>query len=791
MEQPKASLFPLDMIKRYDNIDPTFNPVKARYYQRADSRNLTVHLWIEIIKNVGSNSHVIITCKGKTGCQPKGSKVLMSNGEWKNIENIKVGDEVLSPQKDGTNIFSKVLNTTEWFSKENYDVYELNRQKRKLYTCSYNHIIPINYLYIPKFDGKKYSFLKKWKVRQYTAREYHKYSDYQKQHKLVGFSSHLIDKFKDRLNCEIEPYTLGFFLGDGHFFSKKYMKPNNEYNEMKRKDKKYFHKKLTRTIGITTSNSKIIEEISKFYKIMNIHSREGTIAKIYTFSINGNLSKLLIKYGLDGKGSGKKFIPKEALLSDSNYRKKLLAGLIDSDGYYKSGGYSITTKSKQLSRDILFLVHTLGGRGRIKKVKKGIKKLNFIGEYYRVSFYLGDMKLPMKLKRKNRDITSMYISSNRIGINTIMSKPSKVYGFEIDSPSKWYITDNFMVTHNSGKTYSGLIVALFICAVTGVELIPEWVYKLNIGTFKKNYEDGDKEDQEKLLEAFRKGMIPISFNRTQLMKQKDYRVSQGNYIGCVFILDERPKSQKVGTGSKREKWQVEDLQDEMRSLKMSFIRISPTTEENEHPYFVLEALKQFDKKSNKSRCYIYFTQDDIIDTYPSGYVWVDKPPESTLNVYEFLKLNNQKRKLKGKPIGRMRILKEKAKDVVNTPDWFLLETKKLKRMRVNEVYEGNFTTKEIDFIYEYTKTVEREFEDHRRKEREKSYLESIKNRPKETIIKREQTKKEIPIPKEEIPIITKDKPKKKKLKLDDLSPDMKKRVLRMRAKCKEIIAKRK
>jgi len=80
-----------------------------------------------------------LTGKGK--CQPKGSKVLMANGKWKNVEDIKLGDLILSPQKDGSHIFATVLSVTKWFSKENYGVYNIN--KKLLYKCSSNHLIPI------------------------------------------------------------------------------------------------------------------------------------------------------------------------------------------------------------------------------------------------------------------------------------------------------------------------------------------------------------------------------------------------------------------------------------------------------------------------------------------------------------------------------------------------------------------------------------------------------------------------------------------------------------------------
>jgi hypothetical protein len=191
---------------------------------------------------------------------------------------------------------------------------------------------------------------------------------------------------------------------------------------------------------------------------MNVYQKKDNNCKDYSFSINSKFAKLLKKYNLCNKKSGFKFIPKEALLSDLEYRKKLLAGLIDSDGYLsKSCSYSISTKSKQMAEDILNLIYSLGGRGEIYNCKKSIKKLNFIGEYYKVSFFILGLNLPLKTKRRMKKENSCYLSSNRIAIKVIPNpKKCYVYGFTLDSPSHQYITNNWMVTLNSGKSYCDL-----------------------------------------------------------------------------------------------------------------------------------------------------------------------------------------------------------------------------------------------------------------------------------------------------------------------------------------------
>lgn len=420
-----------------------------RYPELIEHLNKPFQIIIKtFVKRLDSGKNCLVAIVGSTGCQPEGNKVLMSNGIWKDVKNIKIGDEVLSPQKDGSNIFSKVIDITQWMSDKNFNIVEKNKNHKKLYSCSNNHIIPFyrNFTKRGTKEGKRYIKKSWWEFTNYEADTFSKMSNESKSHKHIGFSSFLIEKFKGMKNCEIEPYTLGVMLGDGMFRNKI--------------DKK--QQRQMKAILITSNNLSIIKEVSKHYTIISVGNKKGTTAKSYRFSINGRLSKLLTRYGLEGKGSGNKFIPKEALLSDSEYRKRLLAGLIDTDGYYapKRGGYQFTLKSKQLIEDIRDLVYSLGGRcGEIKKVTKTIKGINFSGEYYSLSFYLGDLNIPLKLNRKKRDVSTIYLNSNRLAINSIRNdKKEMVYGFTLDSDSKWYITNNWMVTHNSGKSFASVCI---------------------------------------------------------------------------------------------------------------------------------------------------------------------------------------------------------------------------------------------------------------------------------------------------------------------------------------------
>ena len=80
----------------------------------------------------------------------------------------------------------------------------------------------------------------------------------------------------------------------------------------------------------------------------------------------------------------KKRIPKEYLINSRENRLKLLAGIVDSDGYVynKGANLSIVTKLKGLADDYAYLCRSLGFKVSVNKYNKKIKRLNFEGEYF-------------------------------------------------------------------------------------------------------------------------------------------------------------------------------------------------------------------------------------------------------------------------------------------------------------------------------------------------------------------------------------------------------------------------
>lgn len=623
-------------------------------FRRAFNTNYTTDFFKFIQDKVKLNEPIHLSVMGQIRCQLKGNKVLMSDGSWKNIENIKIGDEVLSPQRDGSYLFSKVMNTTSYFSKNNYSIFQLNKRHKKLYSCSSNHSFPVYHRKMKRIKGNRKLRIPEWEIKDYTAEEHSKLNHSLKDNN-IGISSFLIEKFKDRKNCEINPYVLGVYIGDGFFGKNK--------------------------LEITNSKMEILSEVSKHYRIMNIYPRKDKHSFSYTFSMNDNLSILLKKYGLQNKKSGDKFIPKNALYSDSDYRKSLLAGLIDTDGTRrKNQSLSYVTKSKQLSKDIEFLVYSLGGRCEIRKRKARIRKINFEGEYYYISIYLGNLKIPqlVKYKKRKEKMGLAYLSSNRIAIKTKRIKSSRVYGFKIDSPSQLYITDNFMITHNSGKSYSMISVCIFHQACYG-------------RLFDIDY---------------------VCANMFEFM-EKLKTFSQDKLKDHIFLIDEE-KQTVFGVGSTAKKMKITDVQNIIAINNISTIMINPISWANENAFYGLRAFGR-DFKSKISRFMLYNLTGNKSAVTPMGMIYV--PIFTTFLAKKYADILEKKyldkknkwvmQEQRGEGDVLSEIKRDSAKNFIKDKQFLSLKSKDQKTTYISQKLGSEWTRGEIDEIFNITKLLER------------------------------------------------------------------------------------
>ena len=168
----------------------------------------------------------------------------------------------------------------------------------------------------------------------------------------------------------------------------------------------------------------------------------------------------LKKLGLYGKLSDAKFIPQAYKLLPVAERFKLAQGLLDTDGYAGDGSKNSAeycTTSVQLADDMAFVLRSLGAYVTISEKPEpyyrdadGLKHI--CKPAWRLYLSSRDQSLLFRLSRKQdvcRQTTreDKYFGKNIVSIE--FYKREEMRCITVDHPSGLYLTNDFIVTHNS------------------------------------------------------------------------------------------------------------------------------------------------------------------------------------------------------------------------------------------------------------------------------------------------------------------------------------------------------
>jgi len=427
------------------------------------------------------------------GPQPLDAKILTPTG-WTTMGQLKVGDYVIGRNGNPT----KVLGV---YPKGKKLVYKITTNENTSTECCEDH------LWLTKtFEDKKRKrngsvkttkeiidtlYNKKGKINHYLPRN-----------EPVQFS---------KKNLPVSPYIIGAILGDGslsHHISlcnndneiiekfnaelssidcclTKTSNPNFINYHIKAKNIKN-NKPARRILLKNVSNDEKIEyeSIGEAVKTLNLTKNEITQrcnkAKVvdgYEYQFLPSLKRwqnpvkdIIHKLGLEGKKSYDKFIPDLYLYSSIEDRIELLRGLMDTDGTIKDsygGNCSYTTVSERLANDVVELVRSLGGRATISTRNRiGIdrKVTNYKGQErkitpryisYELNISMPKEINPFYLSRKAERFNPNYM--HNIGIKSIEPVGEKeVQCILVDCPEHLYITDQYIVTHNTEEDKKSL-----------------------------------------------------------------------------------------------------------------------------------------------------------------------------------------------------------------------------------------------------------------------------------------------------------------------------------------------
>ena len=399
---------------------------------------------------------------GTQKCQPLYSKVLTPNGFIKMGE-VEVGTKVIA----GSGKISTVLGVSPVKVRKIYEVTFDDGSKTR---CSDNHL---------------------WKVQTRDDRNKKRHGE-NGRYRIVELSE-MIDKVNvengkrknysidyvpkidfEEKQYEIPPYVLGVLIGDGSLSSG--------------------------NMNITPKDQEILDRVLalmpdyEFTKKSDIDYR----LKEKTRKRYSTLRKHLKKYGLDGKTSANKFIPKEYLYGSYEQRLELLRGLMDTDGFASEGYCSYASTSEKLAYDVQELVHSLGGYASVNKRNSGYKKngqyIKSVGYYELIIEFSSKSENIFHLERKKqrynpkRSVIKRFIEK----IEYVGEEECKcIY---IDDKTHLYITDDYIITHNT----------------TLEKFFSSWI----IGKYPKDYSLFFSHNSD-ITEKFYKGVLDITTDATE------------------------------------------------------------------------------------------------------------------------------------------------------------------------------------------------------------------------------------------------------------------------------------
>lgn len=373
--------------------------------------------------------------RGGGKMQPYDAKVCTPFG-FRNMGDLKVGSIITDPTTGG---MERVIQVHEHGMQ---DVWRVTFSDGSQCECGAEHLwlvkLTCNISKKRKFNGMGQEG--DWRVM--TFQQMMRHFDKNKGKK---YPSHILIpltepvKFTRTIRWEIptiDPYLLGVILGDGC---------------------------ITETVlangrfAISSGDKCIIERVKQRTGIEPVYvaTKQKSDAFDYMFEAR-SIERFLKYHRLDGKSSKDKFIPKCFLYDTIENRIELLRGLMDTDGTIDPRGHcSYTTISKALANDVAFLVRSLGGTATITVNEAGYKKDGVYircNDAFTIYIRFKDTANIFSLERKRARSKPFNggccdVNHRMVAYEYVEKKQCRC--ITVDSPSNLYVTDSFIVTHNS------------------------------------------------------------------------------------------------------------------------------------------------------------------------------------------------------------------------------------------------------------------------------------------------------------------------------------------------------
>ena len=405
------------------------------------------------------NSLLLYHGLGTGKCHAKGTPIIMYDGNIKLVEDIVEGDLLMGDDSLPRTVLSLARGIDKMF--------KVTSNKGESYTVNEEHILCLKVSGFPKisrnnhksntnfniqwiennkFNSKTFTFNKLKQNEVIMKLESDKFYEQLKNNSLqnnniieisVKDYLNLSNKKKDLLKgykvpiefiekeLPFDPYMIGYWLGDG----------------------------TSRDSAFTCQDSTVLYYFAKnlpHYKLSLFHRKEYTYGISGSGKVNGNKFLSVLK---NLNLINNKHIPFIYKYNSRENRLKLLAGLLDSDGYLNKDKniFEFTQKYEKIMDDIIYLARSLGfGCYKANKstswTYKNIKKY---GNAFRINISgKGLEEIPTKIPRKQANPRKQFKDVLVNGINVEYVGKGDYYGFTLDGNCR-YVMGDFTVTHNT------------------------------------------------------------------------------------------------------------------------------------------------------------------------------------------------------------------------------------------------------------------------------------------------------------------------------------------------------
>ena len=388
----------------------------------------------EIVKHP-SNKIVVMAAAASGKALENGSKVYTENGP-KLIEQLSIGEKIYG--QDG-----KLYDVVGVFPQGKKKKFIVEFSDGNFINCCEEHLWTFQTESLRSKKSKTwYTKTLKEIIENYPlfkdARAKNNFSDKSTSRKNIFIPMCEPINFPKQ-NLPLLPYTLGALLGDGQ------INGNGKESIFSNEDKDVLERvnKELAEIGYCLKHKNNYD-----YSIRQNNKPIGQFKK-------GKLTLILEELGLDYSRSNNKFIPNIYKYGAIEDRIELLRGIIDTDGYCEGSSYDITLKSKQLILDIKEICESLGLTA-VYQEKKAICTNSSIGikdcgTVYRLRIKTSKIiqKLHYSQKREKQWKPSR-VYSHRAIVNIIPTNEEvEMTCIKINSPNHLFVTNNFIVTHNT------------------------------------------------------------------------------------------------------------------------------------------------------------------------------------------------------------------------------------------------------------------------------------------------------------------------------------------------------